>query len=206
MKLLKTVFLLTLVTILSSFTTQPPKGYKVGDIAADFSLKNVDGKKVSLADYKEARGFIVIFTCNMCPYSVANEDRIIELDKKFKNKGYPVIAINPNDPAVTPGDSFEGMQKRAKEKGFTFPYLFDEKQEVYPQYGATKTPHVYILNKRNDKLIVEYIGAIDDSSLNEKNVKVPFVENAISSIMKGEKPSQTYTRAIGCSIKTKRKY
>ncbi len=204
MKLLKSIFLLTLVTIISAFTIQPPKGYKVGDVATDFSLKNIDGKMVSLADFKEAKGFIVIFTCNMCPYSVANEDRIIALDKKFKQKGYPVIAINPNDPSVVSGDSFEGMQKRAKEKGFTFPYLFDEKQEVYPKYGATKTPHVYILNKTNGKLVVEYIGAIDDSSLDEKNVKVPFVENAIASLMKGEKPEKSYTRAIGCSIKTKK--
>ena len=93
----------------------------------------------------------------MCPYSVANEDRLIALDKKYSKKGYPVIAINPNDPKVSKGDSFEGMKIRAKAKGFTFPYLFDEGQNVYPMYGATKTPHVYILNKNKGKLLVEYI-------------------------------------------------
>ena len=204
MKTFKTILLLLVVATISAFTINPSKGYKVGDEAADFSLKNIDDTMVSLADYSEAKGFIVVFTCNMCPYSVANEDRIIALDKKYKKKGFPVIAINPNDPEVSKGDSFEAMKVRANEKGYTFPYLFDEGQEVYPKYGATKTPHVYILNKMKGKLIVEYIGAIDDSSRNENNVKERFVENAVDALLKGEKPTKTDTRAIGCSIKDKR--
>jgi len=204
MKTFKTILLLLVVATISAFTINPSKGYKVGDEAADFSLKNIDDTMVSLADYSEAKGFIVVFTCNMCPYSVANEDRIIALDKKYKKKGFPVIAINPNDPEVSKGDSFEAMKVRANEKGYTFPYLFDEGQEVYPKYGATKTPHVYILNKKKGKLIVEYIGAIDDSSRNENNVKERFVENAVDALLKGEKPTKTDTRAIGCSIKDKR--
>ena len=204
MKTFKITLLLLVVATVSAFTINPSKGYKVGDEAADFLLKNIDDTMVSLADYSEAKGFIVVFTCNMCPYSVANEDRIIALDKKYKKKGFPVIAINPNDPEVSKGDSFEEMKVRAKEKSFTFPYLFDEGQEVYPKYGATKTPHVYILNKKKGKLIVEYIGAIDDSSRNENNVKERFVENAVDALLKGEKPTKTDTRAIGCSIKDKR--
>ena len=204
MKIFKTVLLFVVVIAISAFTLNTSKGYKVGDIASDFKLKNIDGKMVSLADFNEAKGFIVVFTCNMCPYSVANEDRLIALDKKYKKKGYPVIAINPNDPKVSRGDSFEGMQTRAKEKGFTFPYLFDEGQKVYPKYGATRTPHVYILNKKKEKLIVEYIGAIDDNSRDQNNVKERFVENAVDALIKGEKPTKTDTRAIGCSIKDKR--
>lgn len=206
MKTFKIIVMLMVVATISAFTIHNSQGYKVGDVASDFKLKNVDGTMVSLADYKEAKGFIVVFTCNMCPYSVANEDRIIALDKKYKEKGFPVIAINPNDPEVSKGDSFEGMKVRAKEKGFTFPYLFDEGQKVYPMYGATKTPHVYILNKKDDKLIVEYIGAIDDSSRNENNVKERFVEDTVNALLKGEKPSKTDTRAIGCSIKDKRNW
>ncbi|CAM1349988.1 thioredoxin family protein [Tenacibaculum crassostreae] len=206
MKTFKVIVMLMVVATISAFTIHNSQGYKVGDVASDFKLKNVDGTMVSLADYKEAKGFIVVFTCNMCPYSVANEDRIIALDKKYKEKGFPVIAINPNDPEVSKGDSFEGMKVRAKEKGFTFPYLFDEGQKVYPMYGATKTPHVYILSKQDDKLIVEYIGAIDDSSRNENNVKERFVEDAVNALLKGEKPSKTDTRAIGCSIKDKRNW
>lgn len=204
MRTFKITLMLLVVATISAFTNDNSRGYKVGDEASDFALKNIDGKMVSLADYGEAKGFIVVFTCNMCPYSVANEDRLIALDKKYKKKGFPVIAINPNDPEVSKGDSYEAMKVRAKEKGFTFPYLFDEGQKVYPMYGATKTPHVYILNKENNKLIVEYIGAIDDSSRNEANVKERFVENAIDALLKGEKPTKTDTRAIGCTIKDKR--
>lgn len=202
MKTIKIVSTLLLLLVISAFTINTGDGYKVGDVASDFSLKNVDGKMVSMADYKEAKGFIVIFTCNSCPYSVANEDRIIALDKKYKAKGYPVIAINPNDPAVQPRDSFDRMKVRAQEKGFTFPYLFDEGQEVYPAYGATRTPHVYLLNKEKGKLVVAYIGAIDDSSRDESAVTKKYVENAVDALLKGKKPKVTDTKAIGCSIKT----
>jgi len=130
------------------------------------------------------------------------EDRIIALDKKYKSKGYPVIAINPNDPAAIGGDDMADMKVRAKEKGFTFPYLQDKGQKVYPKYGASKTPHVYILRKNGKKNIVEYVGAIDDSSRNPNNVKEKFVEDAVDALLAGKKPAKTYTRAIGCSIKT----
>lgn len=203
MKTIKTIVALAVVAIATAFTMGPDGGgYKVGDVAADFSLENVDGNMVSLSDYKKAKGFIVIFTCNTCPYSVANEDRIIALDKKYKGKGYPVIAINPNDPAAVPGDSKAAMKVRAKEKGFTFPYLFDAGQKVYPAYGATRTPHVYILKKEGAKNVVAYIGAIDDSSRNPDAVKERFVEDAVDALLTGKKPAKTYTRAIGCSIKT----
>jgi peroxiredoxin len=181
------------------------KGYKIGDTATDFKLKNVDNKIVSLSDYKSAKGYIVVFTCNHCPYAKAYESRIIALDKKYASKGYPVIAINPNDPKIEPDDSFEAMQVRAKEKGFTFPYLFDEAQTVYPQYGATKTPHVYILNKENGKNIVRYIGTIDDNYANEKDVSKKYIETAIESLLAKKPIELASTVAIGCSIKTQKK-
>jgi len=180
------------------------QGYQIGDEAADFKLKNVDGKQVSLADYEDAKGFVVIFTCNHCPYSVAYEDRIIEIDKKYKLMGFPVVAINPNDPAIMPGDSFENMKKRSMEKGFTFPYLFDAKQEVFKVYGATKTPHVYILSKKVGKLKVEYIGTIDNNFKNANKVTQAYVADAIDALLKHETPPLTTTKAIGCSIKTKK--
>ncbi|MDZ7740975.1 MAG: thioredoxin family protein [Bacteroidota bacterium] len=179
-------------------------GYEIGDKATDFKLKNIDGTFVSLSDFEDAKGFIVIFTCNHCPYSVAYEDRIIELDKKYKDKGYPVIAINPNDPEFYPSDSYENMKVRAKEKGFTFPYLFDEEQEIYPQYGATRTPHVFLLNKSGSDYIVEYIGAIDDNYADAAAVKKPYVEEAVDALLKGSAPETNFTKAIGCSIKAKK--
>jgi len=153
------------------------------------------------SDYTDAKGFIVIFTCNTCPFSVANEDRIIALDAKYKNVGYPVIAINPNNPAVKPGDSFDAMKQRAKDKGFTFPYLFDEGQKVYPTYGATKTPHVYLLQKTDKGNVVKYIGAIDDNSRNANAVKEKYLENAVDALLTGKTIEVTETKAIGCSIK-----
>lgn len=206
MKQLRLILLIAVVTAISAFTVTTENyfindGYKVGDLATDFSLKNIDGNLISLSDYTDAKGFIIIFTCNTCPYSVANEDRIIALDKKYKKVGYPVIAINPNNPAIQPGDSFEKMQKRSKDKGFTFPYLFDEGQKVYPKYGATRTPHVYILQKETEGLLVKYIGAIDDSSRNESKVKIKYVEDAINALLSGNSVEVTNTKAIGCSIK-----
>lgn len=177
-------------------------GLKVGDKAPDFKLKNVDGKMVSLQDFKDAKGYIVTFTCNTCPYAVAYEDRIIELNQKFAAKGYPVVAVMPNDPTVQPGDSFDKMQQRAKEKGFTFPYLFDEGQKVYVQYGATRTPEIYLLDK---DLTVRYTGAIDDNYEDAAAVKVNYVANAIAAMEKGEEPNPSFTKAVGCSIKTKKK-
>jgi peroxiredoxin len=205
MKTLKLLSLLSFAFLLMAFSSQPiSEGYKVGDIATDFSLENIDGKMVSLSDYKEAKGFIVIFTCNTCPYAVAYEDRIIALDKKYASKGYPVIAIMPNDPEVQPGDSMEAMKTRAKAKGFTFPYLMDEGQNIYPQYGATKTPHVYLLQKTKKGNEVKYIGAIDDNYKDANAVNVRYVENAVDALLKGEEIETTETRAIGCTIKVKK--
>ena len=179
-------------------------GYEVGDKANDFKLKNVNDKLVSLIDYSEAKGFVVVFTCNTCPVAKAYEDRIIELDKKYAKKGYPVIAINPNDPEVSPGDSFEDMKKRAKDKDYGFPYLFDETQEVYQMYGATKTPHVYVLEKNDGDLIVSYIGTIDDNSRNASEVKEFYLANALDALIEGESPEPNFTKAVGCSIKAKK--
>ncbi|MCU0370818.1 MAG: thioredoxin family protein [Bacteroidales bacterium] len=179
------------------------QGYNVGDNASDFKLKNVDGKFVSLSDYPDAKGFTVIFTCNHCPYAKAYEDRIIALDKKYKELGYPVIAINPNDPEINPEDSYDKMIVRSKEKGFTFPYLFDETQEIYRNYGAKKTPHVYLIRKKGNDLVVEYIGAIDDNYQDASKVTTPYVANAIDALLAGKSPDPDFTKAIGCSIKDK---
>lgn len=176
-------------------------GYEIGDVATDFKLKNIDGKQVSLSDYSTAKGFIVVFTTNHCPYAKAYENRIVALDKKYKTKGYPVIAINPNNPDKNEQDSFENMQIRAKQKSFTFPYLLDEGQKIYPQYGATKTPHVYILEKENKELIVKYIGAIDDNYQDVNAVEKKFVEKAVDELLAGKEVSVKTTKAIGCSIK-----
>lgn len=196
-------FALLGITLMLTATTFA-QGYKIGDVATDFNLKNIDGKMVKMADDKAAKGFVVIFTCNHCPYAVAYEDRIVTLDKKYRPLGYPVIAINPNDAVAYPADSFEAMQKRAKEKGFTFPYLVDETQQVAKAYGATKTPHVYLLQKSNNKLVVKYIGTIDDNYQEADEVKEPYLANAIEALLAGESITTAETKAVGCSIKWKK--
>ena len=192
------VSLLGALLSLSAFTLLH-SGYHVGDTATDFNLKNIDGEMVSLADYNDAKGYIVTFTCNHCPYAVMYEDRLIDIHNKYAPKGYPVVAINPNDPAAQPDDSYKMMQKRAEEKGFPFAYLFDEGQKIYPVYGATKTPHVFLLDADRK---VKYIGAIDDSPRDADAVEEKYLEDAIMAIEGGKNPDPSSTKAIGCSIKT----
>lgn len=182
--------------------TMVSDAYEPGDKATDFKLKSVDGKNYSMSDYKDAKGFIVVFTCNTCPFAVKYEDRVNALAKKYKPKGYILLAINSNDPEVQPDDTYAKMQAKAKSEGFVFPYLVDEGQRIYPQYGATKTPHVFLLDKN---LIVKYIGAIDDNADDASAVKERYLENAIAALDKGNDPSPSVTKAIGCSIKAKKK-
>ncbi|MDP2174611.1 MAG: thioredoxin family protein [Bacteroidota bacterium] len=203
---LTNITLLTLTAIsavILSFTFKS-NGYEPGSEAMDFNLKNIDGKIFSLKDNKKAKGFIVVFTCNHCPYAVAYEDRIIALNNQYKKLGYPVIAINPNDSVAYPDDSYTNMIKRAKEKGFNFPYLLDESQEIAKSYGALKTPHVYLLKKVNKKLIVQYTGAIDDNYENANEVKEKYLENALNALIANKEVAVKTTKAIGCGIKWKK--
>ena len=201
---MKTIALAAMTMIVLTAFTTTPTGYNVGDKAADFKLKNVDGKMVSLADYPNAKGFIVVFTCNHCPFAQAYEERIMELDKKYTAKGYPVIAINPNDKEIVPDDSFEAMQERAKDKKYSFAYLYDESQAVAKSFGATRTPHIYILKKEKKELVVKYIGAIDDNTDDPSAVKTKYVENAIAELTSGKEVTQNFTKAVGCTIKWKK--
>jgi peroxiredoxin len=193
--------LILLVLVAFTWAGAPVKnGYDIGDTAADFKLKNVDGKMVALADFKEAKGYIVIFDCNTCPYSQRYNDRIIALNEKYAAKGFPVIAINPNDPSKSGGDSFDEMAKLAKRKNYAFPYLVDETQSVATAFGATNTPHVFVLDKA---LRVQYIGAIDDNARNENAVSKRYVEDAVNALLSGKPVPVTKVKAIGCGIKWK---
>ena len=194
--------LMTLILSILTLSSVFEDGLKVGDQAMDFNLKNIDGKMVSLADNQEAAGYILIFTCNTCPYSVAYEDRIVELHTKFASKGYPVVAIQPNSVQRSPGDSYDKMKERAKEKGFEFPYLIDDTQEVTRTYGATNTPHVYVLDRESeDTLTIKYIGAIDNNSRNAAAANKHYVEDAVNSLLDDQPVGTTKTKAIGCTIK-----
>jgi peroxiredoxin len=192
------------LTILFGLLVAPyvmAQGYDIGDEAMNFNLKNVDGSYVSLSDYKDEKGVIVIFTCNHCPYAQAWENRIIKIDKKYDKRGYPVVAIQPNDPKLSPGDSFENMKERANEKNYTFPYLLDESQEVYRTYGAKRTPHAFVLENHSGDFIVKYIGTIDDNYKNANKVEKKYLATAVDALLNGNNPEPAKTKAIGCSIK-----
>lgn len=192
------LFTLGMFTLLS-VNAQP---LQPGANAPHFSLKNIDEKIVSLDDFSDQKGVVLIFTCNHCPFAIAWEDRIIALDKKYRELGYPVVAINPNNPEIQPEDSFEKMVKRAESKHFTFPYLFDESQDVYRNYGATHTPHVFLLHRTDDVFVIRYVGAIDDNYKDAAAVKAPYLESAINALLEGFPVDPQETKALGCSIKS----
>ena len=199
MKIIKFLAASCLITTAVFATSPKGIGYNIGDKVNNFELKNVDGNTIALNDYKDKKGVIVIFTCNNCPYVKMWEDRIISLDKDYTSKGYPVVAINPNGSFKS--DSFEKMKKRAKEKKYTFPYLQDYTQEVAKSFGASRTPHVFVLNKSGNDFKVAYIGAIDDNYKSANKVKSHYVEDAVNALITGGKPDTKMTRSIGCSIK-----
>jgi len=199
MKKIHILLLMLAATFL--FMAATPPGYEVGDTVTDFRLKNTDGKMVSLADYKDAKGAILVFDCNTCPYSKAYNDRIVALNKKYASQGFPVIAINANDPKMSPGDSYDEMVAVARRKGYTFPYLVDESQNVAKAFGAANTPHVYVLKKADGKFSVAYIGAIDNNTRDAAAADKKYVEEAVNALLAGKAVPTEKTKAIGCGIK-----
>lgn len=192
---------LSVAVLLLTASFRGPQTYVVGDRVSNFRLLSTDGNYVSLDDFPQANGFFIIFTCNHCPYSQLYEQRIIDLHRKYAPKGYPVIAINPNDPEIVPDDGYEEMKKRARQKRYPFPYLFDEQQQVYPIFGANRTPHVFLLDRTR---VVRYIGAIDDNAEVPAAVSTRYAEDAVEALIRGERPAVEFTRAVGCRIKAKK--
>lgn len=195
-------FLFTLAGMFTLVALQAQSGYGVGDAVADFTLTNVDGEEVSLNSYlEESEGVIVVFTCNTCPFAVKYEDRIKELAATYNDAGWPVVAIQPNDPGRSPGDSFEKMVALASDHEYDFPYLYDDTQEIAEAFGATRTPQTYLLQVVEGEFVVKYIGAIDDNPHNAEEVEVNYIDDAIEAMKAGEEIERTSTRAIGCTIK-----
>lgn len=168
---------------------------KIGEAAPNFrGIVGIDDQKHALADYQDATLIAIVFTCNHCPVAQAYEDRLIALQKDYRAKGVQLVAVNVNN---MPDDRLDKMKKRAKEKGFNFPYLYDATQKIGRDYGATVTPHVFLLGK--DRKVV-YIGAVDDS-MQVGKVKKPHLRNAVDALLEGKKPPQEVTKQFGCSIK-----
>jgi len=182
---------------------------QIGDAAPDFSLKGVDGKTYTLADFKDAPVLMVAFLSNHCPYSHAAETRLLPMVNELKDRGLAVVAINPNSPsAVDVGelgyskynDSYDEMKLYAKEQHFTFPYLYDgDTQQTAKAYGALCTPHVFIFDRERK---LRYAGRVDDSRIADPaSVKSPDARNAIEAMLAGKAVPVEMTRPMGCSTK-----
>ncbi|HUK81770.1 MAG TPA: thioredoxin family protein [Verrucomicrobiae bacterium] len=174
------------------------KKLEIGQRAPDFTLPGVDGKDHSLNSYKDKKIVTVVFTCNHCPYVQAYEDRLISIQRDYAAKGVQLIAINANDSAGYPEDSFDNMIRRAKKKSFNFPYLRDKTQCVTRAYGAEYTPEAFVLNSRFE---LRYVGRIDDNWQNPDKVKTHDLRAAINAVLAHKKVENPVTHAIGCTIK-----
>lgn len=194
---------LTTVFVGSAATAQLPRGYTLGDVVADFNLKNVDGRTIALANYRPQKGLIVVFTSNHCPFSKAYEERLLALDRKFAPQGYPMLAIMPNDPAAYEDDSFANMQSRARDRSYSFAYLIDETQAVARQFGVTRTPQVYVLKQTNGQFVLEYTGTVDDSPQDSAGAQRRYVDEAVGNLLSGRPVPSPITKPIGCAIKWK---
>lgn len=163
-------------------------------------LPGTDGEKHSLSDLEDKQAVVVIFTCNSCPYAVDYEDRVNALTKTYAGEDgrVAVVAINVN---TVEEDLLPAMKERAMEKGYLFPYLFDETQEIARTFGASRTPEFFLLDQQRR---VVYMGAMDDSPMNE-SVDKRYLEEALQATLKGEQVPTTETPPVGCRIRFERR-
>ncbi len=174
---------------------------KLGSKIPQFNLPATDGNTYGLDSFAKAKVLIVLFSCNHCPYVQAYEDRIIAIQKDYADSGVQVVAINANDAADYPDDSFENMKVRALQRKFNFPYLRDESQDTAKAFGASHTPELFVFDSERN---LAYYGKIDDNWKEEDKVKSRYLRNAIDEIIAGKQVSVPETFAIGCTIKWKK--
>jgi peroxiredoxin len=172
----------------------------LGEQAKTFSLPGTDGKEYSLGDFGDSKLLAVIFSCNHCPYVQAWEDRMVQIQADYQDQDVQLVAINSNDAAKYPADDFASMKKRASEKGFNFPYLRDDGQDVARAYGAERTPEVFLFGEDRK---LRYHGAIDDNYDNAEAVESAYVRMAIDALLSGGEPEIRTTNPVGCTIKWK---
>ena len=175
---------------------------KIGDKAVPFELPGIDDQRHALEDYADKEAVAVVFTCNHCPYARAWEDRLIGIQSDYTARGVQLVAINANDAEKYPNDSFSKMKERSEEKGFTFPYLYDESQEVARAYGAERTPEIFLFDKDGS---LRYHGTVDDNYEDPASVKAYYLKEALEAVLADHEPSTTETTPVGCTIKWKQR-
>lgn len=166
----------------------------------DFSLLNIDGKQVSLRNYPDAKGFIIVFTSNHCPFAKLYPKRLNALTNKYKKLGVPLIAISSTDAVTYEEDSYANMVAKAKKEHFKYPYLYDNTQGVAKDFKADKTPHVFVIWKENNEWVVKYNGAIDDNGFEPKKVQNPYLQNAVEALLNKKEVETKETKSLGCQI------
>ena len=174
-----------------------PQTLPLGTTAPDFDLPAADGKSYTLASFGAKPVLVIIFSCNHCPYVKAYEDRMVSIQEDYSAKGVQFVAINSNDDKTYPEDSFPNMVERSKEKGFNFPYLRDESQEVVEAYGGVCTPHVFAFDAARR---LRYRGRIDDSK-EPSQITTHDLRNALDDLVAGREVRVPDTKPFGCSIK-----
>lgn len=200
LRLLVLCFLLPLALFLQSFTD--PNTVKTDSkvLIRDFQLQNVDGKILSLSSFPDAKGFIIVFTCNHCPFAKLYPPRLNDLYKKYKALGIPLIAISSTDTLVYEEDTYPKMIQKATKEKFLFPYLFDGEQAVAKMFAAQKTPHAFVIWKEHDAWVIKYNGAIDDNGAEPEKARNRYVANAVDALLAGKDVAVTETKSIGCQI------
>ena len=173
---------------------------KIGDKAPNFTLADTNEKSITLKDYSTKSILVVIFSCNHCPYAQAWENRIIAIQDSYKSQGVQILVISSNDAIQYPADNFDEMKKRAQEKNFNFPYLYDESQKVAHSYGAEKTPEVFVFDQSRT---LKYHGAIDDNYDDEGSVQIHYLKNALNELVQNSSPTVPTSEPVGCTIKWK---
>ncbi len=171
-----------------------------GRAVKDFSLLNTNGKTVGLKDYPDAKGFIIVFTCNHCPFAKLYPQRLNKLNSKYQPLGVPLIAISSTDTLLYEEDTYPMMVAKSKNENFNFPYLFDEFQKVAKDFKAQKTPHAFVIWKENDKWVIKYNGAIDDNGAEPDHVTKPYVADAVDQLLAGKEIAVKETKSIGCQV------
>ncbi len=174
---------------------------RIGDRILPFRLPGTDGRMHAVEDYADRAVLVVIFSCNHCPYVQAWEDRMIALQRAYADRGVQFLLINSNDPEQYPEDSFPRMKERAEQKGYPFPYLYDETQEVARAYGAERTPEVFVFDRER---VLRYHGAIDDNYEDPNAVKHHYLRDALEAVLAGREVPVSETRPVGCTIKWRR--
>jgi len=206
----KLIVIALISTLLPHLNAQ--SGYQVSQEIKDFSLSNASntmngvGMAVSLSDYNNVKGYIIVFTSNVCPISQAYEQRIIALHKKYAMKGYPVIAINPGRENVNPGESFEQMKLRAKEQNYPFAYLQDTTQHIAMKFGVTHITQAVVVQIKKKRNIIRYIGAIDDNAWEAAQVSTQYVADVVDQLLDGKLPYRKAIPSQGCEILWKKEF